>query len=567
MKRLLCALFLVPSLALADLSYTLKADPAAKSIRVSLTIDQATENQEFRIPAWCPGFYNILNYHQKISGFRATDAQGKELRVESTEPRSWKVDNPKKGSVTVSYSVLGDDEGLGFFRVNVRQNTAFVNGPAAFVFPPDRLKEPTVLKINVPNNWDVATAMRREPDNTYHANDYDEMIDCPIEMGIFERRQFEVSGIPFEAVFVSPDGKYGIDIDRTTTMLMRVSAPAIKMMGGASFKHYTYMFHLAIGDFSGGLEHRSSTVISLPNYNVDYLSNLAAHEFFHAWNVKQIRPAVLGPFDYSKQARTANLWFAEGVTDYYAMIHPYRAEVQDARWLLDRYQDMIKELQNSRVRLQKTVEDTSMQSWENGGFGIGDLSYYTKGALIGFIFDACIRSATDGKKSLDDVMRLLYQKHKMPNLGYAEDGILKAINEVTGSDLTDLYVQMVRSTKDLPYEKLSLMGLRVRQPGKTYPELGYLLSGDTVTWVSDFARTLGLKVGDRIAKILGKPFSESSFAGLPTDKAYDLYVLRDGKSVPLRLKPTVATENAWRLEIDPFADAKAIELRRGWLVR
>ncbi|MBX3119447.1 MAG: hypothetical protein KF784_10300 [Fimbriimonadaceae bacterium] len=565
MKRLLLALLFLPSFACANLNYTLRPDPAAQSIRVSLTLDQAEERQEFRIPAWCPGFYTLLDYDKKMSAIRATDPHGNELKVETKERRLWTVLNPTKGPVTFSYSVLGDDEGLGFFRVNVRKNTAFVNGPAAFVFPTGRLQEPATLRVNLPGNWDIATGLEKDPEGYFKAKDYDELIDCPIEMGIFERRQFEVSGIPFEAVFVSMDGKYGIDLNRTTAMLAQISAPAIKMMRGAPFKRYSYFIHLAVGDFSGGLEHRNSTVMSIPNRDEDYLDALASHEFFHSWNVKQIRPSVLGPFDYTKQARTANLWFAEGVTDYYAHLHVYQSGVRDSGWLLESYQAMIQELQRSRQRLRSTIEETSTKAWENGGFGIGDLSYYTKGALMGWIFDAEIRSATDGKKSLDDVMSLLYARHKLPQPGYPEDGILKAINEVSGKDFTELYNQMARTTQELPYERLSAIGLRIRQPGKTYKLLGFTLNQDTVQDIMANLVTLGLRNGDRIVKVLGKPFTETSFSNVSPDQPYDLHIVRNGQTIPLRLKLQSVTENAWRIEFDPFATPKAIELRKGWL--
>lgn len=565
MKRLLALLFLLPAFASAELSYTLRPDPAAKSIRVSLTIDKAEARQGFRIPAWCPGFYTLLDYDKKMSGVRATGPDGKELKVEATERRLWTVVNPTEGPITLSYSVLGDDQALGFFRVNVRQNTAFVNGPAAFVYPVGRLQERATLKVSLPSGWNIATGLEQDAEGVFIAKDYDELIDCPIEMGIFQERRFEVEGIPFRAVFMTTDGRYGLDIDRVTTMLAKISVPAIKMMGGAPFKSYTYMFHLAVGDFSGGLEHRNSTVISLPNRHEDYLDALSSHEYYHAWNVKQIRPAVLGPFDYTKQARTANLWFSEGVTDYYAYLHVLQGGVRDVRWLLDSYQDMIREMQRSKQRLQHTIEAASMKVWEQAGFDLGDLSYYTKGALIGFIFDAEIRSVTDGKKSLDDVMRLLYARHRLPKPGFAEDGLLKIINEVAGRDLTELYRRMVQSTEELPYERLSAIGLRVKQPGKAYPELGFTLDGELVLNVTPNIATLGLKVGDRLLEVLGKPYSETVFGLMPADKAYDLKVERNGQAVSLRLKFPTVTANAWLLELDPFASAKAVELRKGWL--
>ncbi len=455
--------------ARAELKYTLTPDPRARSIRVTLTLDSTEQTQqEFRIPAWCPGFYFLQNYERKISDVRATDAGGNALAVRKSpsDPRSWEVDNPNCEKMTLSYRVLGDDGGLGFFGVNVVGHTAFVNGPAAFLYPTGRKGERCTLRLALPQGWDAATGMDRGEDGVYVAGDYDELLDHPLQLGHFARRSFEVEGIPFEAVFVSLDGTYAPNLDTVAAELKRISRPAIVMMGGAPFKRYVYLVHLAIGGFSGGLEHRASTVLAVGNYAGLQLDHLAAHELFHVWNVKHIRPKVLGPFDYTKPVRTTNLWFAEGVTDYFAFLHVYRSRDRGEAWLLDGLADEITQLQSGETRKSKTLEDTSTQAWENGGFGIGDLSFYTKGCVVGLIFDAVIRGRTQGQKSLDDVLRLLYARHRLPNPGFEEDGILKALNEVSGLDLTELYRRMVRSTEEIPYEHLKLIGLRLVSPSR-----------------------------------------------------------------------------------------------------
>ena len=251
------------------------------------------------------------------------------------------------------------------------------------------------------------------------------------------------------------------------------------MFRGAPFKHYTYIIHLAVGDFSGGLEHRASTVIAVPDSTNLRLAELATHENFHSWNVKQIRPKALGPFDYTKQVRTANLRFAEGVTDYYAYLMMYRSGERDSAWLLQEFGQQIADLQNGATRKSLTLEECSKQTWEHGGFGVDDLSYYTKGLVVGFIFDAAIRDATGGQRSLDDVLRLLYSRHRLPNPGYDEDALREAINEVAGTDLSSLYNRMVRSTDELPYEVLQKIGLKLSAPGSNGRLLrGYRLERD-----------------------------------------------------------------------------------------
>ncbi len=300
-----------------------------------------------------------------------------------------------------------------------------------------------------------------KPDGTLVAGGYDEFIDHPIQLGKFDRRTFAISGIPFEVVYVAPDNKPLCDMDAETERLRRVSEPALKMFGGAGFKRYVYIIHLSIGNFSGGLEHRACNVQAIANSPELHLDDLAAHEYFHAWNVKQIRPKILGPFDYTGPQRTANLWFAEGVTDYYSKLHTFQSGLKTESWLNDELVSQIHQLQNGQTRKTKTVEESSRECWESDGFGVGDLSYYTKGLLAGFLFDAAIIDATNGKKTLDDVMRKLFVEHKLPKPGYGEDELRLTINEIAGTDLSALYNKMIRTTDELPYDVLLKIGLRV----------------------------------------------------------------------------------------------------------
>ncbi|MFI5387456.1 MAG: hypothetical protein ACHQ50_15215, partial [Fimbriimonadales bacterium] len=269
------------------------------------------------------------------------------------------------------------------------------------------------------------------------------------------------AGIPFEVVFVSTDQQYRPNLDEETARLKAIALPALKMFGGASFKRYIFFIHLAIGNFSGGLEHRACNVQAVRSTRPLDIDDLAAHEYFHAWNVKQIRPKILGPFDYTKEQRTANLWFAEGVTDYYAKITTYRSGLQDLNWLLRDLGSQVANLQHGTNRLRYTLADCSRLTWDDSGFGYGDLSYYVKGLIVGWIFDAVIRDATEGEKSLDDVMKLMYKRYQLPQPGYEEGGVLAAINEVSGSDYTLLYNRMVNSTDELPYEVLEKIGITV----------------------------------------------------------------------------------------------------------
>lgn len=456
------ALAVLSTASFADVYYTISPEPQNGQLRVTIKVDNPGTSEAFRIPAWCPGFYFLQDYQKKISDFKATDDGGVPLTVDhAADPRLWTIANPEKKAFTVSYRVLGDDPGLGFFATSVLPRAAFVNGSSAFMYGVDRKLEATHLKVSVPQGWDVATPADPDGDGGYRSNGYDELVDHPIQMGRFERRTFMEGSIPFEVIFVAKDGNVACDMDAETARLKKVSAPAIALFGGAAFKRYTYFIHLAVGNFAGGLEHRASNVQAIGNSNPLNIDALAAHEYFHAWNVKQIRPSVLGPFDYTQPVRTSNLWFSEGVTDYYAYVTTYRSGLQDSAWLLANIGNQVRELQNGKERLKTTLAQTSQRAWENGGFGVNDLSYYTKGFLVGWIFDAVIRDATNGERSLDDVMRVLFQRHALPKPGFGEDELLKVINEISGTDQSKLYDLMVNSTGELPYDLVKKLGLSV----------------------------------------------------------------------------------------------------------
>ncbi len=567
MRGLALFLVLLPGLALAQIEYTLTPEPAAQSIRVKATLEAKTGETEFRIPAWCPGYYVLQDYQKKISDVKVTDAQGRILATSSSDPRSWKVAAPAGTKLTLSYRVLGDDGGLGFFAVAVKPHTVFINGPAAFIYVVDRFMEAVQVRFNLPPKWEVATAMDPSGPGVWTAEGYDELLDHPIQLGLFERRKFEVEGLPFEAVFVSEDLKVQANPEEEARQLAQLSVPAIRMMGGAPFKRYLYLIHLAIGDFSGGLEHRASTVLAVPNMAKLRLNELATHEFYHVWNVKHIRPAVLGPFDYTKKVRTRNLWFSEGVTDYYAHVHAYQSGLRTAQDMLQGFTDQIAELDASRTRKSKTLEDAGLEAWENGSIGTGDLSYYTKGSVAGLVFDAAIRAQTGGKKSLDDVMRLLFSRHRLPKPGFEEDGLRKAINEVAGADLSELYRKVVQSTEDMPYEGLRALGLRVRKPGDGSRDLGFRLDQDRVAELDEDLRGQGLQKGDRIVSVGESRFGLGCFAPLAKAEEYTLAVSRSGGEKRLRLRVRLAKTTGLTLEFDPFAAAEAEQRREEWLKR
>jgi len=571
MKKFLICLCLLPSLAAAQIQYTLKTMPASQQIAVTITAQTRGERTGFFMPAWVPGFYVILHHERTVNEVKATDGAGIPLRLEAqANPREWVVETPKQGRVIFSYKVKGSDPGLGFFGVNVRDETAFVLGGAAFMYVEGRKDEPTTLTVTNPPGWDIGTSMSKDASGVYHARDYDEFIDHPIDLGHFVKRSFTAEGHPFEVDFVTLEGLYPPDqADALAARIQKLVVPAMRMYGSAPFDRYVFHLHFAVGDFSGGLEHQASVTIAVPpQAQFPAIDDLFTHEFFHAWNVKNIRPFVLGPFDYTREVRTDNLWFAEGVTDYYAKINAYRSGLDGVNdYLFPAFSGEIINYQSGRTRLTKTLADASQGAWEGFSEGTGDLSYYNKGQLAGWILDAEIRKVTNGQKSLDDVMRYMYGQYHLPDKpGYPENGILLAINEVSGHDLSQLYHQLIYTTDDLPYADLEDIGVRVEMPDETYQELGFKVNDNGV--VQDEEEDLlneGLRKGDKIVSIDGVAFTPA-ITGLSAS-GYTVKVSRGGEDMMLHLTPISERSDRFKAEPDPFATPEQVARLQQWLDR
>jgi predicted metalloprotease with PDZ domain len=560
-KDLMRRLFWLAGLGLSSLGqavvhYHIDFQPAAKQLWVTIQLDNPGESETFRIPAWAPGFYQIAQYQDGISQVEARTPDGKTLMISRDGDRGWKVADQDRKPIVFSYRVKGDEAGLGFFATAVHDADGYVCGASAMMYVDGRITEPDTLKVEIPTGWDIATPLDPDQNGEYQAGGYDELIDSPIQVGRFVRKSFTAMDRPFQVIFVAPDGHPKADLDYETTRISKLVTPAIKMFGKTPFKHYTFFLHLAPGSFSGGLEHRASTVIDIQNSKPLGIDDLLTHEYFHAWNVKNIRPAVLGPFDYTKDVRTDNLWFAEGVTDYYAKLDAYKSGLNDLTYLIEQLTEVTVALQHSRDRTKYTLAQASRGAWEGGSEGLGDLSYYDKGLLVGLILDANIRSVTGGKKSLDDVMRTLYDRHHLPLPGYAEDEIRTTINEVSGTDFKNLYNTLIYSTNELPYEDVQKIGIRVITPNHAFRDPGFRVDAlGKVTEVDDSAKEKGLRLDDSVV-VEG---TEGPVAMLS--------VKRGNLNFRVTLPIKASTGTQYRVEPDPLATQAACKLREAWLSR
>lgn len=445
-------------------------------ITFSITLKGDEDQITLQMPAWSPGDYHIQHHGRYV---QALTAQGEapgagsrsDLKITHPNDDEWIVQTAGVHTVTVAYMLPTTPPGIFSENVKIEPHYIFVNGPSAFLYlAGHRASAPITLTLHPPTGWKAETSLDPAPapdpasknSLRYTAPDYDTLADSPFVLGdptALTTGEFTISGIPIRTAFFHQITK-NLDPDHYTPILKPIVEAEARIMGGLPNRRYLFLFD--VGGDGGALEHLNSTRVPLfPSAPDVALESYVSHEFFHLWNVKRIRPKVLGPFDYIHPPHTHNIWFAEGVTEYYAGIARRRAGLMSVDQFRNRWRRAIAEMQQNPARLKVTADEVSFRIWESGDSEeFGGLSYYEKGQLIGLCMDLKIREATQGRKSLDDMMRLLMKRHAPPRPGYEEDELRAVLSEVAGQDLSAFYDLLARSTQEMPFaDCLSYVGL------------------------------------------------------------------------------------------------------------
>jgi len=455
-------------------------NPAAHLYEVTLTIEKPAPTQRVWLPVWIPGSYLVREFARHFVNVEASTGKGP-ASIHKVDKNTWQVETGGD-DVTITSTIYAWD--LSVRAAHLDLTHAFFNGPSVFLAVDGRENEPVEVIIAPPadercKGWKVATTLTavdvRPTGPTggfgrFSAKDYDELCDHPVEMGTFDLVEFDAGGVPHQMVVT---GKTRFDKERLAKDLAVICGEQIKLFHGDGpppFARYLFMT-TAVGDGYGGLEHRSSTALickrdDLPRVGMNeptdgYRSflGLCSHEYFHLWNVKRIKPAAFAPYDLKVENYTQLLWFFEGITSYYDDLVLVRSgAVSIDSWLELLGQTTTRVLRWAGRHKQNLV-DSSYDSWvkyyrQDENTPNSQVSYYTKGSLVGLALDVTIREATNDDKSLDDVMRLLFQRYgdnadgRAP--GVPEDGIEKVASEVAGIDLQPFFDEYLRGTNDVP---------------------------------------------------------------------------------------------------------------------
>ena len=497
-RRVACAAALLIFLPLlvraqtqpAEISFTVAMPrPHTHLFEIDVAIKRTADGPQEELlvmPVWTPGSYLVREFARHVQDFAASTTAGQPLKWEKTNKNTWRVVTGGARDWHATYRVYANE--LSVRTSELSSAHAFWNNANLLMYLEGYLNSPSTVRVLGPDVWKVATGLPGVPGqkNTFRAENFDVLYDSPFEASNFKTLVFNVKGIPHRIVI---DGEGNYDPERMRLDVQKIVETHVEVMGGEiPYRDYTFILHLR-ADAGGGLEHANSTALGYPRFGFriqtgdratsasptatgaqrDYRGflSLVSHEFFHLWNVKRIRPDVLGPFDYTKENYTKVLWVAEGITDYYADLLNRRAGLISENEFLTATARSIQTLQNTPGRKEQSVEDSSFDTWikfyrPDENTINSQVSYYDKGAILGLLLDLEIRKRSNNAKSLDDVLRHLYVEFFKKNRNYTPADFQKACELMAGASLEDFFSRYVRGTEELNYNvALEAAGLRL----------------------------------------------------------------------------------------------------------
>ena len=561
-STLLLGMALSPSFAVTNYTVSL-ANPDRHLVDVQIVLPEGTQERQLQLPVW-NALYQVRDFAQYVNWIHAKDLAGRPLSVFKLDKSRWQITDAQDGAV-IEYQIFVDSPGP--FGAQLNSHHAFFNLAQLLMYPVDARASPLTLRFsNVPAGWRIATPLRSGGD-TLVADNYDRAVDSPVEIGDFQESDFEEGGARYRVIVDATPSDF--DMARITAMLHKIVATATAWMDDRPFDSYMFLYHFPRGPAGGGMEHAYSTAIAV-NADVlakspEVLASVTAHEFFHLWNVKRIRPQTLEPVDYSKENYTRALWFSEGCTSTAADIIQLRAGLLDERRFEQDLAAEIGDLQRRSAHLTQSAEESSLDAWLEGNSYYRrperSISYYNKGELLGIALDLVVRESSHGQASLREVFQWMNQNYAKKHLFFSDsEGVRRAAEAVSHADLGWFFAKYVAGTDEIPWNDLfRSVGLRLITATTTTADAGFSAARNfdapmTVTTVTEGggAEVAGLHTGDTIleinGEIAGQESSETTSRLSPGDAI--TVKLRDRRGGERELKWKVASRDEVSYELN-----------------
>ncbi len=472
---------------------------------------------DLKMPVWTPGSYLVREYAKHLQDF-SVGSDDKALTWLKVSKNHWQVDTENTSQITVKYRIFANELTV---RTNHLDAThGYLNGAAIFFRIPEFDKQPIQITIQTPRpQWQVTTTLPavEKQKNTFVAADFDTLVDSPFEIGNHQLHNFQVMGKPHQLAIW---GKGNPQVEPMIEDIKKIIEVEAQMFDGLPYERYLFLLHLSAQSF-GGLEHKDSCSLIYRRFGFgdrdkyERFMQLVAHEFFHLWNVKRIRPKELEVFDYDQENYTPSLWFCEGTTSYYDLLIPLRAGIYNVKTYLNNLSKEITRYLTTPGRKVQAVAESSFDAWiklyrQDANSPNSQISYYLKGEMVTLLLDLMIRSRHQNQRSLDDVMLKLWQQFGKDEIGYAADELKQVIESVAGIDLTDFFQKYIHGKEDLPFnEYLQPFGLELVADATMEPFLGIKVvsnnSKESIKFVEydSPAQIAGIDAGDELLAIDG----------------------------------------------------------------
>lgn len=572
------------------IDYTLKMPkPQNHYFEVEMLISKLSKKKPLRIkmPTWAPGSYLIREFSKNVNLVKAFDENGKKLLVKKINKNSWDIEKGESKSIKVVYEVYSFDLSVRTSFLDLSHG--FVSGSSIFMYVDGNKDLAGKLDIYPYEDFNVITtalpkfsdSIRYENAKTFTFNNYDHLVDCPIEIGNQEVFEFNASGVN-HTVAIYGVGNYSIS--KLQTDMKRIVEAATNVFGENPNKDYTFIIH-NVGDGQGGLEHLNSTTLSVSRWAYegkdyyDFLS-LVAHEYFHLWNVKRIRPVELGPFNYDQENYTSLLWVMEGFTSYYDELLMRRAGYSSEKEYIQKINGVLNYVEGSEGSRVQPLAHASFDAWiksyrPNENSANTTMTYYSRGQLIAAVLDAMIIDKFQGNKCLDHFMQTLYQKfYKNENRGFTEKEFIQTLSEFMGSDMNEFIEKYINDTQIPDYATIfSKIGVKVEYIGVKKPSFGISFSTNSTNpvvqtvRVNSEAEQAGISVNDEIIALNGFRMNaevlDASLAAIPANQKFNLLISRDGIISEITAQLGEYERKAYRLTSED--SNPQVGLRNYWL--
>jgi predicted metalloprotease with PDZ domain len=563
------------------------ADNAKHLAHVSIRLPGGAGTRVLNMPVW-NALYQVRNFAANIENVRAQDTSGAAANVTLTGTSQWEIAAPP-GCLVVSYDIHLDSPGP--FGSALDAHHAFFNWAMVLMYSPALRSQPDSIRLlDVPPTWQLrdlhvlgAAGPGRISDVIGVAHNYDELADSPAELGDFQQSQFQQDGATYHVVVDGNPADY--DMARIDQVLGEITHSAVDWMQDRPYDEYTFLYHFPRGPAGGGMEHAYGTAIDMNaerlRDNPVGLASVSAHEFFHLWNVKRIRPQSLEPVDYQREMNTRALWFSEGVTNTVADLLMARAGLIDEQEYLRRQSAEITELLGRPAHQWQSAEESSLDAWLEGTpfyrTPERSISYYNKGAILGVLLDLRMRQLTGGRKSLRDLFQWMDQHYARQGRYFPDSaGVQEAAETITRQSFTNFFRDYVAGVMEIPFDDfLRFVGLHLGTRSLTFSSAGFTTTANIggvpeVTNVepNSDARRLGITVGDRITVIDGRPAQASlneDIANMPPGTVVRLRVENRRAQRDVELTLGAHTETKYEILELPTVTPQQRAHRTAWI--